>query len=191
MKSIYLFSIALFILVSSFAQQKDTSSVKEKFNLIYNTSSSYKEFKVIRKSRFLNLRDQASDSIKLLNNELELKGEKINTLEQDLNNINKVLLNSIAEKTAAIEMKNSIFFFGLKLHKSSYKFMNWMIFTLLVGALSFFIYKYKSSYRIILSAKESLQESEEELVKFKKKSMENDQKLRRQLQDEINKQRGV
>ena len=191
MKSIYLFSIALFILVSSFAQQKDTSSVKEKFNLIYNTSSSYKEFKVIRKSRFLNLRDQASDSIKLLNNELELKGEKINTLEQDLNNINKVLLNSIAEKTAAIEMKNSIFFFGLKLHKSSYKFMNWMIFTLLVGALSFLIYKYKSSYRIILSAKESLQESEEELVKFKKKSMENDQKLRRQLQDEINKQRGV
>lgn len=191
MKSIYLFSIALFILVSSFAQQKDTSSVKEKFNLIYNTSSSYKEFKVIRKSRFLNLRDQVSDSIKLLNNELELKGEKINTLEQDLNNINKVLLNSIAEKTAAIEMKNSIFFFGLKLHKSSYKFMNWMIFTLLVGVLSFLIYKYKSSYRIILSAKESLQESEEELVKFKKKSMENDQKLRRQLQDEINKQRGV
>lgn len=191
MKSIYLFSIALFILVPSFAQQKDTSSVKEKFNLIYNTSSSYKEFKVIRKSRFLNLRDQVSDSIKLLNNELELKGEKINTLEQDLNNINKVLLNSIAEKTAAIQMKNSIFFFGLKLHKSSYKFMNWMIFILLMGALSFFIYKYKSSYQIILSAKESLQESEEELVKFKKKSMENDQKLRRQLQDEINKQRGV
>lgn len=191
MKSIYLFSIALFILVPSFAQQKDTSSVKEKFNLIYNTSSSYKEFKVIRKSRFLNLRDQVSDSIKLLNNELELKGEKINILEQDLNNINKVLLNSIAEKTAAIQMKNSIFFFGLKLHKSSYKFMNWMIFLLLMGALSFFIYKYKSSYQIILSAKESLQESEEELVKFKKKSMENDQKLRRQLQDEINKQRGV
>ena len=191
MKSIYLFSIALFILAPSFAQQKDTSSVSGKFNLIYNTSSSYKEFKVIRKSRFLNLRDQVSDSIKLLNNELELKGEKINTLEQDLNNINKVLLNSIAEKTAAIEMKNSIFFFGLKLHKSSYKFMNWMIFILLMGALSFFIYKYKSSYQIILSAKESLQESEEELVKFKKKSMENDQKLRRQLQDEINKQRGI
>ena len=191
MKSIYLFSIALFILVPSFAQQKDTSSVSGKFNLIYNTSSSYKEFKVIRKSRFLNLRDQVSDSIKLLNNELELKGEKINTLEEDLNNINKVLLNSIAEKKAAIQMKNSIFFFGLKLHKSSYKFMNWMIFTLLVGALSFLIYKYKSSYRIILGAKESLQESEEELVKFKKKSMENDQKLRRQLQDEINKQRGI
>lgn len=191
MKSIYLFSIALFIFTPSFSQQKDTSSVKGKFNLIYNTSSSYKEFKVIRKSRFMNLRNQVSDSIKLLNNELKLKGEKINTIEQDLNNINKALLNSIAEKTAAIQMKNSIFFFGLKLHKSSYKFIIWMIFILLVSALSFFVYKYKSSYRIISTAKEDLLEAEDELVKFKKKSIESDQKLRRQLQDEINKQNGA
>ena len=84
MKSIYLFCIALFIFTSSFSQQKDTSSIKGKFNLIYNTSSSYKEFKVIRKSRFVNLRNQVSDSIKLLNNELNLKGEKINTLRARL-----------------------------------------------------------------------------------------------------------
>ena len=66
-----------------------------------------------------------------------------------------------------------------------------MIFILLVSALSFFVYKYKSSYRIILTAKEDLLEAEDELVKFKKKSIESDQKLRRQLQDEINKQKGV
>ena len=191
MKSIYLFSIALFILAPSFAQQKDTSSVSGKFNLIYNTSSSYKEFKVIRKSRFLNLRDQVSDSIKLLNNKLELKGEKINTLEQDLNNINKVLLKNIAKKTAAIRLQNSILFFGMALDKSSYKIMVWMTFILLIVLLCYFIFKYKNSYLIILAAKEDLLEAENELVKFKKKSIESDQKLRRQLQDEINKQKGV
>ena len=191
MKSIYLFSIALFIFTSSFSQQKDTSSIKGKFNLIYNTSSSYKEFKVIRKSRFVNLRDQVSDSVKLLNNELNLKEEKINTLEQDLNNINKVLLKNIAEKTAAIRLQNSILFFGMALDKSSYKIMVWMTFILLIVLLCYFIFKYKNSYLIILAAKEDLLEAENELVKFKKKSIESDQKLRRQLQDEINKQRGV
>ena len=190
MKSIYLFSIALFIFTSSFSQQKDTSSIKGKFNLIYNTSSSYKEFKVIRKSRFVNLRDQVSDSVKLLNNELNLKEEKINTLEQDLNNINKVLLKNIAEKTAAIRLQNSILFFGMALDKSSYKIMVWMTFILLIVLLCYFIFKYKNSYLIILAAKEDLLEAENELVKFKKKSIESDQKLRRQLQDEINKQRG-
>jgi len=191
MKSIYLFSIALFIFTSSFSQQKDTSSIKGKFNLIYNTSSSYKEFKVIRKSRFVNLRNQVSDSVKLLNNELNLKEEKINTLEQDLNNINKVLLKNIAEKTAAIRLQNSILFFGMALDKSSYKIMVWMTFILLIVLLCYFIFKYKNSYLIILAAKEDLLEAENELVKFKKKSIESDQKLRRQLQDEINKQRGV
>ena len=191
MKSIYLFSIALFIFTSSFSQQKDTSSIKVKFNLIYNTSSSYKEFKVIRKSRFVNLRDQVSDSVKLLNNELNLKEEKINTLEQDLNNINKVLLKNIAEKKAAIRLQNSILFFGMALDKSSYKIMVWMTFILLIVLLCYFIFKYKNSYLIILAAKEDLLEAENELVKFKKKSIESDQKLRRQLQDEINKQKGV
>ena len=191
MKSIYLFSIALFIFTSSFSQQKDNSSIKGKFNLIYNTSSSYKEFKVIRKSRFVNLRDQVSDSVKLLNNELNLKEEKINTLEQDLNNINKILLKNIAEKTAAIRLQNSILFFGMALDKSSYKIMVWMTFILLIVLLCYFIFKYKNSYLIILAAKEDLLEAENELVKFKKKSIESDQKLRRQLQDEINKQKGV
>ena len=191
MKSIYLFSIALFIFTSSFSQQKDNSSIKGKFNLIYNTSSSYKEFKVIRKSRFVNLRDQVSDSVKLLNNELNLKEEKINTLEQDLNNINKILLKNIAEKTAAIRLQNSILFFGMALDKSSYKIMVWMTFILLIVLLCYFIFKYKNSYLIILAAKEDLLEAENELVKFKKKSIESDQKLRRQLQDEINRQKGV
>lgn len=191
MKSIYLFSIALFIFTSSFSQQKDNSSIKGKFNLIYNTSSSYKEFKVIRKSRFVNLRDQVSDSVKLLNNELNLKEEKINTLEQDLNNINKILLKNIAEKTAAIRLQNSILFFGMALDKSSYKIMVWMTIILLIVLLCYFIFKYKNSYLIILAAKEDLLEAENELVKFKKKSIESDQKLRRQLQDEINRQKGV
>ena len=191
MKSIYLFCIVLFIVTPSFSQQKDTLSIKERFDVIYNTSNSYKEYKIIKKSRLNTLRNRVSDSINQLNNELDVKGQKINKLEQDLNNINKVLLKNIAEKTSAIRLQNSIFFFGIELDKSSYKIMVWITFILLVGVLCYFIFKYKNSYLIILAAKEDLLQAEDELVKFKKKSIESDQKLRRQLQDEINKQKGV
>ncbi len=191
MKSIYLFCIVLFIVTPSFSQQKDTLSIKERFDVIYNTSNSYKKYKIIRKSRLNTLRNVVSDSINELNNELDFKGQKINKLEQDLNNINKVLLKNIAEKTSAIHLQNSIFFFGIELDKSSYKIMVWITFILLVGVLCYFIIKYKNSYLIILAAKEDLLQAEDELVKFKKKSVESDQKLRRQLQDEINKQKGV
>ena len=191
MKSICIFCITLFMVTTSFSQQKDTLSIEGKFNLIYNTSSSYKEFKVIRKSRFKNLKDKVSDSIKVLNNALELKVEKINRLEQDLNSINKVLLQSIVEKTTALQTKNNMFFLGIALNKTSYKVIMWFIIIILSGILCYFIFKFKNSHQIIVSAKENLLEAENELVNFKKKSIENDQKLRRQLQDEINKQRGV
>ena len=191
MKSICIFCITLFMVTTSFSQQKDTLSIEGKFNLIYNTSSSYKEFKVIRKSRFKNLKDKVSDSIKVLNNALELKVEKINRLEQDLNSINKALLQSIVEKTTALQTKNNMFFLGIALNKTSYKVIMWFIIIILSGILCYFIFKFKNSHQIIVSAKENLLEAENELVNFKKKSIENDQKLRRQLQDEINKQRGV
>jgi len=191
MKSIYLFCIVLFTVTPSFSQQKDTLSIKGRFDVIYNTSNSYKEYKIIKKSRLNTLRNRVSDSINQLNNELDLKGQKINKLEQDLNNINKVLLKNIAEKTSAIRLQNSIFFFGIELDKSSYKIMAWITFILLLGVLCYFIFKYKNSYLIILAAKEDLLQAEDELVKLKKKSIESDQKLRRQLQDEINKQKGV
>ena len=58
-------------------------------------------------------------------------------------------------------------------------------------ALSYFIYQFKSSYQIILHAKKNVLEAENELANNMKKSLEREQKLRRQLQDEINKQRGV
>ena len=63
MKSIYLFCIVLFTVTPSFSQQKDTISIKGRFDVIYNTSNSYKEYKIIKKSRLNTLRNRVSDSI--------------------------------------------------------------------------------------------------------------------------------
>ena len=193
MKSLYLLILVLLISTVSISQEtkKDTLSIEGKFDLIYKTSSSYKEFKVIRKSRFQNLKNKVSDSIKLLNEELQLKNYKIIRLEQDLNNINKVLLKKIVEEEKEIRKKNSISFFGLEMKKSSYKIIISIIVILLIVILCYFTYQYKNSYQIILHAKKNVLEAENELANNKKKSLEREQKLRRQLQDEINKQRGV
>ena len=193
MKSLYLLILLLLISNVSISQEtkKDTLSIEGEFDLIYKTSSSYKEFKVIRKSRFQNLKNKVSDSIKLLNEELQLKNYKIIRLEQDLNNINKVLLKKIVEEEKEIRKKNSISFLGIQLNKSTYTITVWSIILLLIIALFYFIYQYKNSYQIILHAKKNVLEAENELANNKKKSLEREQKLRRQLQDEINKQRGV
>ena len=90
-----------------------------------------------------------------------------------------------------ITKKNSISFLGIQLNKSTYTITVWSIILLLIIALFYFIYQYKNSYSILSESKSNLSETEEELTIYKKKSLEREQKLRRQLQDEINKQRGV
>ena len=64
----------------------------------------------------------------------------------------------------------------------------WVIVFALVLILVFFIYKYKQSNVLTKEAKKNLAENEAEFDEYRKKSLEKQQKLGRQLQDEKNKQ---
>jgi hypothetical protein len=60
---------------------------------------------------------------------------------------------------------------------------------LLVLSLLFFIYKFKNSNSITKHARLALQDLEDEFEEHRKTSVEREQKIRRQLLDEINKQK--
>ena len=49
--------------------------------------------------------------------------------------------------------------------------------------------KYKSGFDIIKTTKNKLHETDEEFEKFRQRSLEREQQLRRKLQDEINKKK--
>lgn len=65
----------------------------------------------------------------------------------------------------------------------------WSIIGGLFVLLLFFIYKFKNSNAVTKQAKKSLEETEEEFEEHRKIALEREQKVRRQLQDEINKQK--
>ncbi|GAL80099.1 hypothetical protein JCM19274_3669 [Algibacter lectus] len=79
--------------------------------------------------------------------------------------------------------------FGLQMSKSSYNVLMWSIIGGLLAFLLFFIYKFNNSNAITRAAKKSLAETEEEFEEHRKTALEREQKVRRQLQDEINKQK--
>jgi|TARA_B110001469_G_C9457628_1_gene230768 hypothetical protein len=193
MKSFYLFIFSLFITITTFSQEikKDTLSILNQFDKVYRKSSSYQEYKVIRKITFQNLKNNVVNTIEGIDKELISKNKKNKILKDSIQSINKNLIALEGDLNLINIEKNSIYFFGLEIAKSSYKIIIMSTIILLIIMLSYFIYKFKSSYRITSLAKENLLEAENELAIYKKKSLEREQKLRRQLQDEVNKQRGV
>ena len=193
MKSLYLFIFCLLMSIDTFSQKttNDTLSLSKQFEQAYRRSSSYKDFKVIRKSTFQNLKKNTLDSIKIIDEKLKIESQKNTRLEQEINSVAKIRLEQDLELSEAILEKNTISFVGLKLKKNTFKIIIWSIFLILIILICYFAYKLKDGIKITSQAKKELTSVEEEFNSYKKKSLVREQKMRRQLQDEINKQRGI
>ena len=194
MKSLFFTLFLLFIQYTSFSQENNNVVIEDKtldgqFDKIYRISTSYQTYKVISKDKFQELKNNVLDSIKASNK--DLKEQKV-LLKNERDNVAK--LNAELNKTKedlkkAQEKENSISLFRFQISKVTYNLILWLIIISLALALAFFVFKFSKSNILTKKAKEDLEDVEQEFEVHRKKSLEREQKLRRQLQDEINKQR--
>ena len=135
--------------IDTFSQKttNDTLSLSKQFEQVYRRSSSYKDFKVIRKTTFQNLKNNALDSIKSIDEKFKIESQKSLRLEQEINNISKIRLEQDLELSKAILKKNTISFVGLKLKKNTFKIIIWSIFLTLIILTCFFAYKIKDEIK--------------------------------------------
>jgi hypothetical protein len=159
------------------------------FDSIYSISNSYDRYKIIKKIYLQDLKQQSLDSVKNYKQQL---AQKDSLLKIEIGNFKT--LKAEAEKTQialkeSILKENNITLFGTSIRKTNYNLVLWLIMLLLLLGLCIFIYKYNNKKHFTKKAQNDLTEIEEEFAVFRKKTLEREQKLRRQLQDEINKQR--
>lgn len=197
LKSIFkYFSLVLFLFVFKVNAQTEQpepsltdSNLEGQFEFIYDKSSNYQEYKVVKRVWLDQLRNNILDSVASVEEKLaasqkltEAQGNEINTLKSSLEEVNNNLTN-------VSEEKDSITFLGAQIEKSAYKTIMWSMVLLLVLIILFLAYKFKNANTITREAKKTLIEVEEEYEDYRRKALEREQKVRRQLQDEINKQK--
>jgi hypothetical protein len=189
---IYLLTIATILLTTiSFAQETvvEDISINGQFEKLLRISTNYQKYKVINKEKILQLRQNVLDSIKTSQNlvtkqNILLKAEK-QKIESSQNSLNETQL----ELTASLLKVDSIFLFGVPLSKVNYSIILWTLILSLISALIYLIIKVQKNNTVKKEATHNLLIAEKELEQHIKNSIEREQKLRRKLQDEINKQR--
>jgi len=193
MKSKILFILFFITSFSSFSQEviEEDYSIKSQFDKIYRTSTTYQIYKVIGKEKYQKLKSNVLDSLK---NSKRLISEKESLLKSEKESIQK--LNTSLNKTkvdleTALQKENSISLFGAQLNKITYNIISWVIIIILTICLIFFIFKFSKSNLLTKEAQENLNDVQVEFDNHKKKSIEREQKLRRKLQDEVNKVRNI
>lgn len=168
-----------------------SGTIEEQFNTLIDKSNDFQEYKNLKHYNLNRFRKNFKDSLKAT----KLKFDKANaTIESQKKNMES-LQNQISDLNKKINDisvdKDTIYFFGMRLTKASYNAILWLLILAFLATALFFLFRFKSSNAITKAAKKSLAEIEEEFETHRKKALEREQILRRQLQDEINKQRNV
>jgi hypothetical protein len=184
-----------FIFTQSIIAQTTTveqpNTVKNQFIKLYKNSNNYQIYKVVKKNEFLSLQKSILDSIKVIKKDANSKQIKIKEQLKAITSLQTKIDTLNNDLSVSIEKEDAISFIGMPLNKGSYNTILWSIIGGLLIALAFFIFKFNNSYSVTKETKNLLVDVEHEFEQYKRNSIDKEQKLRRQLQDEINKQRGV
>ncbi len=200
MKTPFAFLLIFFCVNVGFAQETpetetpdsekpslDKGTISSQFDYVINESNRYQEYKVVKMEWLSKLKSHVADSLKAVQKELETTRQTVTSQKKEIEDLNGQVKNTNENLSSVNNEKNSIEFLGAQTNKSTYKTIMWTIVAGLLALLGFFIYKFNSSNVLTTEAKKAFQELQTEFDNHKKSAREREQKLARQLQDELNK----
>ncbi len=197
-KVLFTTSFILLLSINSFGQQKERKKIKgslskgtieSQFDYIYVKSFTYKNTKSVKMGDLQKIKSNVLDSINTLKKELNNTKQVVQTQGKEINNLKSDLKTTNDNLTIVTKEKDGIKFLGFPMTKTGYNTILWSIITGLLVFLLFFIYRFKASNAITKQANELLTDTEAEFENYKAKALEREQKVRRELQDELNKQK--
>ena len=169
----------------------DRGSINSQFEFIYKKSGNYradgKKYEVVRTISLDKLRQNVLDSLKGFNSRAAELKSTIAGHEATIASVNKKLEETTNNLAGVTEEKDSMSFLGILVSKVTYNTILWSIIAGLLGLMLFFMYKFRRSNILTQEAKTSLSEVEVEYEDHRRRALEREQKISRQLQDEINK----
>jgi len=167
-----------------------SGTLDSQFIYLYAISKTQDGFEHVRQANLERIRQNVADSIKALTKEIsDLKAKDGNQQAAV-----EAMTDSLAQARNHLQIvqkeKDSFSFLGFSLQKSTYSLSMWGLVLLLAVVLTFYIYRYHQSHLVTNDTKKAISELQEEFDQHRKKAMEKEQKLKRQLQDELNKRLG-
>jgi septal ring factor EnvC (AmiA/AmiB activator) len=169
----------------------DKGSINSQFDYIYKKSGNYradgKRYEVVRIISLDKLRKNVLDSLNASNKKAAELNATISGHEATIASLNKKLDETTKKLSAVTEEKDSMSLLGMLVSKITYNIILWTIITGLLLLFLLFVYKFRRSNTLTQEAKTALSEVEVEYEDHRRRALEREQKISRQLQDEINK----
>ncbi len=165
----------------------NSGTIDSQFEYVIQKSNKYQDYKVVKKDWLYTLKSHTIDSLNAVRKDLVATQGVVKTQEQEISDLKLKLTNTQTDLDQTNIEKDNMSLFGIQLGKANYNVLMWSIIGVLLACLIFFIYKFNNSNIITKEANRNLAEVEEEFEEHRRTALEREQKVRRQLQDELNK----
>lgn len=184
---LYSFLTVCFFSVFQLYGQENSQMLEKQFEYMYTSSSNYKEYKVVKKEAMLQFKQNVLDSLKIQSIEITDLQDNSNKQLQEIQKLQNELNVMRDELNMAIVEKETFQFLGISISKTTYSLITWGLIILLAFAFLVLLYKYNFANKTATDCRLKLEETDEEFLQFKQRSMEREQQLNRKLLDEIKK----
>ncbi len=197
MKLTKLFSLGIFLLIFNpnhqytYSQQApeklslEKSDIEGKFNYVYQQSSDYEDYKMVKRWWITRLKTHVLDSMKLLEDRLLNTQKKVQAKDLKIDSLNNLLATFNGKLTSAIKEKNTLNLLGIPIDKAAYNGIVWIIIGGLAFTLIIFVLMYKRSHVITVQTKNDLTELKSEYEAFRKRALEREEGIVRKYHNEL------
>ena len=159
------------------------------FQQLIDKSGAWQNFKMLDRGKLAAFQRSMTDSINGVRSQLVAEKQKVKENEDTIKEINDKITDIQAALDQTKDQKDSVSFFGALVSKGLYNTIMWGIVLALASLLVLYIYKFSNGNVVTKKSINDLNELQEEYENYRKAAIEREQKVRRQLQDEINKHR--
>ncbi len=179
-------------IVNTMAQETETKpslnsgTIESQFNYLITKSNRYEAFKVVKESWLYKIKKNVSDSLNVIQTTLKETQKRETVNQNEIQSLNSELKQTREKLTQAIKEKNSIRFVGVPMNKNGYKSLVWTIIAGLTAGIVILFLMFRRSHSVTTRMKNDLEETKEELEAFRRRALERESQLARELHDEIN-----
>lgn len=191
MKKQTILLLSLFTIGTATFAQDQTNTIDNQFTSLLSRSNNWQKHKVIPNDEFDKLQRNVHDTINKLQNKINSNASLLKDHKATVDSLSSQLKATQLELDEALKLENSVKVLGIATQKTTFKSLVAIIIGILLLALGLLYYRFKKSYADTKEAKQNLQVTELELEDLRRQSLEREQKIRRQLQDEINKNKNM
>lgn len=181
------FPFLLLLLALTKNTQAQELNIEGQFQDLIKKSNNYKGYKVVKKEKLYTLRSNVSDSIKSYKQEINTLDKEKEFQDSSIDQLTRELDTTKKELAIYKDKEKVINVLGISIKKSTYNLFVFFGFSFLLLIIFILFIRYKNSFNIIKITKEKLEETDNEFENFRQRSLEREQKIRRKLQDELNK----